>query len=439
MDWILFFLADVLFFLEEANDWFFSKEIDHLIRIFWVFLFLEIPRYFMTDLFVLAHAIRDNYLKTYHPARFKRFEKPPRISVIMAALNEELLIADTIKTLLAQNYPELEVIVIDDASTDNTGKICQEFATHHDIRYFRFQQRQGKSAALNYGINVSSGQYLMFIDSDTSFDRLAILNIVQSFQDKDVGAVSGNFRIRNYNASILTRFVAIEYFLSMSMGWRFKGLTGIINCVPGWFGIYRRDVIEATGLYEPGPGNDSDITIRTRKLKQKIVFSADAISLTDSPIYFTDWVKQRMRWSRNLVKNRLRKHRDVFNIRHENFSFSNLWAFADNIFFLMLMPIAWVIYIIDVYIHFTDVIFLILLVNLFLHLILRLAQFSIAVTLSERKEQAFELLPYLFFYGIYMMVYKIVRVVAYLQELLFRASYQDNFAPEKIRKKMIRY
>ena len=146
-----------------------------------------------------------------------------------------------------------------------------------------------------------------------------------------------------------------------------------------------------------------------------------------------------MRWSRNLVKNRLRKHRDVFNIRHENFSFSNLWAFADNIFFLMLMPIAWVIYIIDVYIHFTDVIFLILLVNLFLHLILRLAQFSIAVTLSERKEQAFELLPYLFFYGIYMMVYKIVRVVAYLQELLFRASYQDNFAPEKIRKKMIRY
>ena len=223
------------------------------------------------------------------------------------------------------------------------------------------------------------------------------------------------------------------------MGWRFKGLTGIINCVPGWFGMYRRDVVDASGLFEPGPGNDSDITIRTRKLKQKIVFAADAISLTDSPVYWQDWIRQRMRWSRNLVKNRLRKHRDVFNIKNNNFSLSNLWAFFDNIFFLMLMPFAWVLYLIDLFLHYTDVIMLILFVNLCLHLLLRFAQFTIAVILSERKKLPFELLPYLFFYGIYMMFYKIVRVIAYLQELLFRFSYKDPFAPEKIRKKMIRY
>jgi len=438
MDTIFLVITNILFFFEEASDWFFNKEIDELMRIFWVFLFLEIPRYFFTDIVVFIQALRQNYYFKYVAPR-TLFKEPPTVSVIMPALNEELLIYDAIQSLIAQDYPQLEIIVIDDHSSDATPDICQEFSKKGQINYFRFNERQGKSAALNYGIKVSTGDFLMFIDTDTSFDRLAIFNIVQYFQDDEVGAVGGNFRIRNDDVNFLTRFVAIEYFLSMSMGWRFKGLMGIINCVPGWFGMYRRNVVESVGLFEPGPGNDSDITIRTRKLKQKIVFAPDAISLTDTPVEWHDWVKQRMRWSRNLVKYRLRRHRDVFNVRSENFTFSNFWAFFDNIFFLMVMPFAWVIYIVDLSMNYLDVMLLILFVNICLHLILRLAQFSIAVSLSERKSLPLKLMPYLFFYGFYMIFYKIVRVIAYVQELVFRASYQDSFAPEKIRKKMIRY
>lgn len=438
MDWLLFLLADTGFFLNEAMLWFQSKELTELLRIFWVMLFLEIPRYLLTDIYSL---IRANMGK---PRLGKLSElsttgEPPLVSIIVPALNEERLIDEAIVSLLHQDYPNFEIVVVDDGSQDNTANICAKHAKQHNIRFFPLGERQGKSAALNYGITVASGDYLMFIDSDTSYDRSAISRIMRYFNDPEVGAVSGNFKIRNQDTNFLTHMVAIEYFLSMSMGWRFKGLMGLIVCVPGWFGLYQRSVVSATGLFEPGPGNDSDLTIKTRKIHKKIVFAPDAMSLTDAPVTWAAWIRQRMRWSRNLVKNRLRRHRDVFDVTSSNFSLNNLLAFLDNIFFLMVVPVAWVIYLIDMGFHYGEHIAMILFINVCLHLLLRLTQYAIALTLSERKAMPLELLPYLFFYGFYMAFYKLVRVIAYIDELVFRGSYRDKFAPPKVQKQMTRY
>ncbi len=438
MDWLIFLFADAGFFLKEALLWFLSRELIELLHIFWVLIFLEFPRYLLTDIYCLVRAALDNLRGKESPLLLPEHELP-LVSVIVPALNEGRLIGSIIESLLHQDYPKLEIVVVDDGSQDNTADICAAYGRSHNIRFFPLGERQGKSAALNYGITVATGDYFVFIDADTSYDRSAISRIMNYFSDPEVGAVSGNFKIRNQSTNFLTHMVSLEYFLSMSMGWRFKGLTGLIVCVPGWFGAYQRSVVSTTGLFEPGPGNDSDLTIRTRKIHRKIVFAPDAMSLTDSPVTWGSWVKQRMRWSRNLVKNRLRRHRDVFDVTSSNFDFRNFFAFLDNIFFLMVIPVAWVIYLIDMGYHYGEHIIMILFINVALHLFMRLVQYVIALTLSDRKTMPLKLFPYLFFYGFYMALYKLVRVAAYIDELVFRGSYRDRFAPKKVQKQMIRY
>jgi len=111
----------------------------------------------------------------------------------------------------------------------------------------------------------------------------------------------------------------------------------------------------------------------------------------------------------------------------------------DNIFLLMVVPVAWVDYLFDMSFHYGEHFAMILFTNVCLHLLLRLTQYAIAMKLSDRKAMPLKLLPYLFFYGFYMALYKLVRVISYIDELVFRRSYRDKFAPSKVQKQMPRY
>jgi cellulose synthase/poly-beta-1,6-N-acetylglucosamine synthase-like glycosyltransferase len=400
-------------------------------RVFWAYLALEVPRYLLTDLLVLVRHLRgkDRPRTTWPKAS-------PLVSVVLPALNEEETIADTVRSIREQDYRALEIVVVDDGSTDRTAELCEELARAGSIRFFRFSERQGKSAALNFGTRVAAGDVVVYMDTDSSLDRNAISTMLKYLDDERVGAVSGNLGVRNVRASILTRLQAIEYLVSITVGRSFRARSGILAIVPGAFGMFRRELLERVGGHEPGPGNDSDLTIRVRKLHSRIAFAADATCLTNVPVRWRGWLRQRMRWDRNITRNRVRKHRDTYNVRQANFSVRNLLSFVDAVGFGIVLALVWTGYTIDVALsgreHSVDI----LVVNLILYFMLKVCQFGIALAVSDRRREHARLAPYLPLFELYRVALRLVRIAATLQELLFRASYRDPFAPSKVQAEM---
>ncbi len=432
MDALVLYVTTVVDFFLRGFDWITTMPFEQFVRVFWAILFLEVPRYLLTNVYV--------FLKHFYE---ERAEPPlalpdpaPLVSVIVPALNEKDTIVFTVRSLLEQDYPRLEILIVDDGSSDGTEELCTDLARRGSIRYYRLRQRQGKSAALNLGLAAARGEYAVFMDSDSTLDRDCVSRLVSRFQDPEVGAVSGNLDVRNYDENLLTWMQAMEYLITLSVGRRFKASVGILAIVPGAIGAFRRDLLQRIGLFEPGPGNDSDLTIRTRKLGRQVAFEHDALCRTNVPKRWIGWFRQRMRWDRNIIRNRLRKHRDIFNPYQANFEPTSFISFVDTFFFVAALPLIWLVYIIDMLINFPGDIVFVLFTVFVIHLCLNIIRLSIAIYVTRNEYNPYVLYACLPAFALYRLLLKQVRILAIFQELLFRASYRDPFAPEKVRREM---
>lgn len=413
----------------DALSWLCSLDAPQFVRVFWATLFLDLPRYGLAYLLVLYMHLRD----LGRPRVFASRTAPPLMSVVVAALNEAETIGPSLRSVLEQDYPNLEVIVVDDGSTDRTWEIAAGFARDRRVRVHRFAERQGKSAAMNFALTRARGEYVVYMDSDSTLDRDALAKLARRFEDPRVGAVSGDLGVRNRTAGLLTRFQAIEYLIALSLGRRFKALAGILAIVPGALGAFRRSLLERVGAKDPGPSDDSDVTIRTRKLGRDIAFAGDAVCLTTVPSTWRRWLKQRMRWDRGIVRMKVHKHGDAFDLRSANFRLSTSISFADVIFFSALLPAGWLIYFMDLLISYPQAYLYVLIAVLLMRTGLTLAGVGIGVLVTGRRFDAVDVLIAVPLFSFYSTLLKAVRVTAMLQELLFRSSYRDPFAPEKVR------
>jgi cellulose synthase/poly-beta-1,6-N-acetylglucosamine synthase-like glycosyltransferase len=430
--------------LGEALSYMFNLQWEIALRMFWLFFLFDFPRYVLTDIYIFFYEI----INKFRPRRWEKsfllemLERPPLVSVIVPVLNEQDTIEWTVRSLKEQTYKNLQIIIIDDGSTDNTPQICSRLKELEGISYFRFAERAGKSAALNYGLRLATGKYIVFVDSDTTFDRDAIFNLIKAFADPKVGAVSGNLRPRNAKKNLLTILQHIEYLFSISVGRRIRAHFGILPVVSGAFGGFRKEIISlyTIGGHEPGPGNDSDLTIRIRKLGYKIAFApeANAMCLTNVPETFSGLIRQRWRWDRNLIKNRLRKHKDVYNPFSKNFKLKDIASFVDTIFFHIILALISLTYLIDISLHYSQLLPLLLAINLILYFFAELIELLIVVLLSQRWEDLY-LVIYLPLFHPYKLILKFFRIIGYFQEIFFHSSYRDPFAPFKVRQRMIRW
>lgn len=408
-----------------------------------VFFLFDFPRYVMTDIFIFFYEIADRFRKKKNVESFvlELKKRPPFVSVIVPVLNEENTIEWTIRSLKEQTYKNLEIIIVDDGSTDRTPEICKSLKKLGGVSYYRFSERAGKSAALNYGLGFAKGKYVVFVDSDTTFDRDAFFNLIKGFADPRVGAVAGNLRPRNTKRNLLTTLQHIEYLFSISMGRRFRAFCGILPVISGAFGGFRRDIVslKTIGGHDPGPGNDSDLTIRVRKLGYKIAFAPEAICLTNVPETFYGLIKQRWRWDRNLIKNRLRKHRDIYNPFSKNFRLKDVVSSTDTIFFHVGFAVLTVVYLTDLLLNFPQILPFIFFTNYIMYFSSELFQLLLISILLRRWEDLL-LCVYMPLFNPYKIIMKFFRLVGYAQELFFRYSYsRDRFAPFKVRQKMIRW
>jgi cellulose synthase/poly-beta-1,6-N-acetylglucosamine synthase-like glycosyltransferase len=219
------------------------------------------------------------------------------------------------------------------------------------------------------------------------------------------------------------------------MGRRFKAALGILSIVPGAFGVYRRELLDRVGGLEPGPGCDSDATIRMRKLRKRIGFAPDARCHTRTPERLGHLVRQRLRWDRNLVRNRARRHRDLVDPRQDHFSASNLFAALEPLVFLGVLPVLWVLYLFDVLINFEGELGFVLVAIFCMHLLANSARAVMALVVNDFGYRRSVILPAIPLYvACYRPLLKLLRVVALVQEVFFRVSYRDRFAPEQVRR-----
>jgi cellulose synthase/poly-beta-1,6-N-acetylglucosamine synthase-like glycosyltransferase/peptidoglycan/xylan/chitin deacetylase (PgdA/CDA1 family)/spore germination protein YaaH len=235
---------------------------------------------------------------------------PPLVSVLVPAHDEEAAIADTVRSVLASDYPSLELIVVDDGSTDATAEEALAAAAGDArLRLIR-QANRGKAAALNHALAEATGEVVVTIDADTAVDPAAVGRLVRHFADPKVGAVAGNVKVANRDRWI-TRWQALEYVTSQNLEKRAFDLLNCITVVPGALGAWRTRVLrEIGGLTSDTVAEDADLTIAVRRQGWRIRYEERAVGWTQAPEDAKGLVAQRFRWTFGTLQ-AVWKHRDT--------------------------------------------------------------------------------------------------------------------------------
>jgi len=221
----------------------------------------------------------------------------PFVSVVIAAYNEETVIEKTVRSVLGSDYGEMEILVVNDGSTDKTSEVVRKaFEGNERVRLIE-KANGGKSTAVNRGILEAAGEIIVLIDADTVMEKIAISMMVRRFIDPEVAAVSGNIKVGN-RKNLLTIWQHIEYVSGFNLERRPSAVLNAITVVPGAIGAWRRQrVIEAGMLKEDTLAEDTDLTLTILRSGWKIVFEENARAYTEAPEDMRSLAKQRFRWS----------------------------------------------------------------------------------------------------------------------------------------------
>ncbi|HEX7366535.1 MAG TPA: glycosyltransferase [Pelobium sp.] len=243
----------------------------------------------------------------------------PPVSILIPAYNEEVTAIKTIESLLALDYPALELLFIDDGSKDNTLAVVTEaFKANEKVKIIT-KPNGGKASALNYGISLSSNDFIVCIDADTQLNKQAIKNLMQGFEFNDIAAIAGTVKVGNEN-NFLTRWQSIEYITSQNMDRRAFEVLNSITVIPGAIGAFRKTVVQAVGGFTSDTlAEDCDLTMRILKAGYIVKTCSNAIAYTEAPETFDMFLKQRFRWSYGVMQSFWKNRDALFNKKYRYF------------------------------------------------------------------------------------------------------------------------
>jgi peptidoglycan-N-acetylglucosamine deacetylase len=219
------------------------------------------------------------------------------VTVLIPAFNEARVIVASVQRILASTHQKLDVIVIDDGSTDGTAEAVRgAFADEPSVKLIRVRNG-GKARAINFGLQRATGDIVVVLDADTQFEPKTISRLVRWFADPKIGAVAGNAKVGN-RINMLTRWQALEYITAQNLERRALATLGCITVVPGAVGAWRRECIVKLGGFPADTlAEDQDLTIQIQREGRKVVFDASAIAWTEAPDTIAGLAKQRFRWA----------------------------------------------------------------------------------------------------------------------------------------------
>jgi len=305
----------------------------------WIFLIgilLGLARLLFVGSLAFAQWLRSRRRERIHAGS----DYVPFVSILVPAYNEELVIANTIHSLLVSDYLGYEIIVIDDGSQDNTSKVVADnFGDDERVRLLTVANA-GKAAALNTGLRHARGEIVIALDADTLFAPQTVGALAHRFYDKTLGAIAGNAKVGN-RVNLVTRWQALEYITSQNMDRRAFASLNCITVVPGAVGAWRRDLlVDVGGFPSDTLAEDQDLTLRIRRLGYHIGYEETAIAWTEAPHNLRALAKQRFRWAYGTLQC-MWKHRDaLFRPRYGALGFvamPNVWIF--QILFSLISPV----------------------------------------------------------------------------------------------------
>ncbi|MEU8251788.1 bifunctional polysaccharide deacetylase/glycosyltransferase family 2 protein [Nonomuraea sp. NPDC048916] len=227
--------------------------------------------------------------------RAPAWPEPPPVTVIVPAYNEEAGIQATVRSLVDTTYPgELEVLVVDDGSTDRTAELAAALG-FANVRVIR-QRNGGKPAALNTGIAQARHELLVMVDGDTVFEPVTIGQLIRQLADPSVGAVSGNTKVGN-RRGMIGRWQHMEYVIGFNLDRRAFELLDCMATVPGAIGAFRRSALVALGGVSVDTlAEDTDLTMALCRAGWRVVYEEKALAWTEAPTSLGQLWKQRYRW-----------------------------------------------------------------------------------------------------------------------------------------------
>lgn len=239
---------------------------------------------------------------------WKRFDEKkwpkhtPKVSVLIPAYNEEVGVLSTVKTILASEYRNIEIIVVNDGSTDGSDNMMRDFLKHKawfdgiEVKYF-YKENGGKGKALNYGLERATGDIIMSIDADCILTPSTVGNFVKRFDNPRVMAAVGNVSIGN-TETILGTIQYLEFLFSFYFK-KAESLFGTIYIIGGAAGAFRKEVFEKIGNYNhTNITEDIELSVRIQAAGMKIVYASDALVYTEGAVSLSGLLKQRLRWKR---------------------------------------------------------------------------------------------------------------------------------------------
>jgi cellulose synthase/poly-beta-1,6-N-acetylglucosamine synthase-like glycosyltransferase/peptidoglycan/xylan/chitin deacetylase (PgdA/CDA1 family) len=219
----------------------------------------------------------------------------PSLAVVVPAYNEAVVIERTVRSLAASDYPSFEVVVVDDGSSDGTAQIVDGLGLER-VRVVQ-QENEGKSAALNTGLRVSTGEIVVMVDADTIFEPETLRRLVRPLADPTVGAVSGNTKVGN-RRTLIGYWQHIEYVMGFNLDRRMYDVLECIPTIPGAVGAFRRDALEEVGGVSGATlAEDTDLTLAIGRTGRHVVYVEDARAWTEAPATLGGLWRQRYRWS----------------------------------------------------------------------------------------------------------------------------------------------
>lgn len=276
--------------------------------IIWIFAFLSL----------YIALVWLNFLYLYNGSKKKeKLKDYPLITIAVPAFNEEKTILKTLRSILHLSYPQknIEIIVINDGSTDKTSTVVEKFVKKYKNIKLINQENKGKAESLNQALKIASGEYFACLDADSTITRNSVELMLHSFSEHKTAAVISALKVKD-SKNLYEKLQRFEYIIAILMR-KLKANINTLAMTPGVLSIYKTKILKKVGGFDKdNMTEDFEIAMRLKYYGYNIRIETNSFTYTNVPNNFSSFLRQRVRWFRGFMYNHLKYKKMFFNKKY---------------------------------------------------------------------------------------------------------------------------